>query len=125
MIILDTNIVLEILEKRDRYHATIRALNRYKREKNAVTTLTLSNVFYMTERHKSAFMTAEKLLKTYKIVGVTPQDAEWAFGHYKGKDFEDALQVAAALREKCTVFLTIDSSLAKKYGKYLAIDLIM
>ena len=124
MIVLDTNVVMEILEKRARSQAVGQILSRHKSHINAVTTLTLSNVFYLVERHKKETVIAARLLQTYKIIGVTPEDASWAFTHYKGKDFEDALQVAAALREECTAFLTLDASLAKKYGKFLNVELV-
>jgi predicted nucleic acid-binding protein len=124
MIVLDTNVVLEILEKRGRLQAVAHTLNRYKDDVSAVSTLTLSNVFYLVEKHKNAVTVAEELLKTYRIIGVAPEDAAWAFARYNGKDFEDALQVAAAMREKCSAFLTIDAHLARKYGKLLNVELI-
>ena len=124
MIILDTNVIMEILEKRNRQLAVIELLQQYGGEEIAVTTLTLSSVFYLVESHKTAVNIAEQLLKTYKVVAVTSEDAGWAFAHYNGKDFEDALQIAAALREKCTAFLTIDAMLARKYSKFLDIKLV-
>ena len=38
--------------------------------------------------------------------------------HYAGKDFEDALQIAAANRAGATTFLKLDARLAKKYQKF-------
>lgn len=115
---------MEILEKRQRLPAVIRALNQNRSQEVAVTTLTLSNVFYLVERGKGEVVVADKLLKTYKTIGVIEQDAHWAFDHYKGKDFEDALQIAAAIRAKCTVFMTLDAALSQKYSKKLNIQLI-
>jgi len=79
----------------------------------------------LVERGKGDVAVADRLLKTHKTIGVIGQDAHRAFGHYKGKDFGDALQVAAAVREKCNLFVTLDSSLAKKYRKHLNIQLIV
>lgn len=124
MIILDTNIVVEILEKRSRLPAVLEYLKQNQGETIAVSTLTLSNVFYLLESRKIDVSIVEPLLRSYKIVGVTPEDADWAFTHYKGKDFEDALQVASAYREACSSFVTIDKQLAKKYNNFLPIKLI-
>jgi predicted nucleic acid-binding protein len=44
--------------------------------------------------------------------------------NFKGDDFEDALQVACAIREGCNNLVTLDGSLSKKYAQYIAIDLI-
>ena len=124
MIVLDANIVVEILEQRDRKSAVIAALRGHEGHDNAVTALTLSNVFYILERNKKEITAAEPLLKCYKVLGVASEDADWAFAHYNGTDFEDALQVATAIREHCAAFLTLDVTLAQKYGKFLPIELI-
>lgn len=124
MIILDTNIVIEILEKRSRLPAVLEYLKQHQSETIAVSTLTLSNVFYLLESRKIDVSIVEPMLRSYKIVAVTTEDADWAFVHYKGKDFEDALQIAAACREACGAFVTIDKRLAKKYNSFLPIKLI-
>jgi predicted nucleic acid-binding protein len=124
MIVVDTNIVVEILEKRSRLPAVLEYLKQNQNEEVAISTLTLSNVFYLLESHKVDIPTAEHLLRSYKVIPVTDKDADWAFAHYKGIDFEDALQVAAARREACIAFVTIDKKLAKKYGTFLPIELI-
>jgi predicted nucleic acid-binding protein len=124
MIIVDTNIVVEILEKRSKLAAVVDYLERNQDEEVAVSTLTLSNVFYLLESHKVDVSTVEPLLQSYKIISVTSEDADWAFAHYKGVDFEDALQVAAARREACSAFVTIDKRLAKKYDAFLPMKLI-
>jgi predicted nucleic acid-binding protein len=124
VIVVDTNIVVEILEKRSKLSSVIDYLKQHQDEEIAVSTLTLSNVFYLLESHKIDVSTVEPLLQSYKIIPVTSEDAEWAFAHYKGVDFEDALQVAAARREACSAFVTIDKQLAKKYDVFLPVKLI-
>jgi len=124
MIVIDTNIVVEILEKRSKLLAVLDYLKQNQDEEVAISTLTLSNVFYLLESHKVDVSIAEPLLQSYKIISVMAEDADWAFTHYKGIDFEDALQVAAALRETCVAFVTIDKKLAKKYDAFLPVELI-
>lgn len=124
MIVVDTNIVVEILEKRSKLPAILDYLKQNQDEEVAISTLTLSNVFYLLESHKVDIPIAEPLLRFYRFISVTAEDADWAFVHYKGRDFEDALQVAAARREACSAFITIDKQLAKKYGMFLPVELI-
>ncbi|HLA49316.1 MAG TPA: PIN domain-containing protein [Candidatus Saccharimonadales bacterium] len=124
MIVLDTNIVLEILEKRHHLQAVLDLLGQHSKELIAVTTLTLSNVFYVAEKSQAATIAAEELLKNYVIIDVTSADADWAFKNYDHKDFEDALQVAAAKRSGAKLFMTIDGPLTSKYQSFLPIQLV-
>lgn len=125
MIVVDTNIVVEILEKRSKLPAVLDYLKHNQDEEVAISTLTLSNVFYLLESHEVDVSIVEPLLQSYKIISVTAEDADWAFTHYRGVDFEDALQVAAARREACTAFVTIDKKLVKKYDAFLPVKLIV
>ncbi len=126
MIVLDSNLLLELLEIRRFYTKVVDSLHGYidKGINFSISTLTVSNTFYLAERHKIRTDRVEKLIENYIIFDVLSNDVAWALDHYKGKDFEDALQIAAAIREKCTTFLTLDASLAKKYGKFLNIEFI-
>lgn len=126
MLVIDTNILLEILMQRQSYDSVVASLKRHSLQdiKLGISALTISNVFYLAERHKIPTSRTEQLIADYKVFDVLSDDVDWALAHYKGKDFEDALQIAAALRQKCTVFLTLDILLAKKYGKFLTIELI-
>jgi predicted nucleic acid-binding protein len=125
MIMLDTNVIMEILEKRARLENTLSVIGALQPQGDlAITTLTLSNIFYLYRKRSDAFPVLEKQLKAYKIINVTDQDAAWAFDHYEEQDYEDALQIGAALRENCSAFLTLDTALAEQYGKYLTVTLI-
>ncbi len=124
MLVLDTNIVMELVEERLRAKTVLRALNLYGNEPLYITTLTVSTAFYLAEAHKFDVLEVERVVTRCSVIDVDAADVDWALAHYKGKDFEDALQIAAALRQKCTVFMTLDAALAKKYGKFLTIELI-
>lgn len=124
MIIVDTNIIVEVLEKRSNLPLVIEYLRQHQDQSVAISTLTLSNIFYLVESRKLDVSTVEPFLRSYITIPVTAEDADWAFVHYKGKDFEDALQVAAARREACEAFVTLDKQLARKYDRFLSIELI-
>jgi predicted nucleic acid-binding protein len=58
------------------------------------------------------------------LLDLTPQDYLWAKRHCMDGDFEDALQMAVAVRNRCKVFVTLDKTLAKNYQKYINIVLL-
>lgn len=126
MTVLDTNILLEILELRQYYEATLATLKLHQDTQSmlGISTLTVSNTFYLAERHKVSPQRVELLIQNYQIFSIIPEDITWALSYYQGKDFEDALQIASALREGCTAFLTIEASLAAKYSHLLNVELI-
>jgi len=124
VIVLDANIPLEILQRRRRYAETLAALACYQDEIFYISTLSISNCMYVIEKLGTDLAKTEAFINAYHHLSVTAEDAAWAFAHYDGDDFEDALQVASAIREGCDVFLTLDSGLAKKYGSLLPIELI-
>ncbi len=125
MIVLDSNVLLEILEHRKRYDETLETLAGYgDKYTQAITTLTVSNVFYIAERANIDFANIENLVSAYQHLDITAADVRWALDHYQCDDFEDALQVASAVRSGCSHFITLDGQLSKKYADYLTIQLI-
>lgn len=126
MVAVDANILQELLENRRRVDKVQAVIAQYTElgEDFAVSTLSVSHIFYLAEAHKISMKRVEQLVAKYGVYDVVAADVDWALAHYKGRDFEDALQVAAARREKCTAFLTLDASLASKYDKFLTIELV-
>ena len=125
MIALDANAVMEILVERNRQGNIQTAVAQYSSNTDlGISSLTASHIFYLAEQQKIPIARAEALISTYRFYDVQASDVIWALKQYGGKDFEDALQIAAALREGCKTFITLDKKLATKYGKYLNIQLI-
>jgi predicted nucleic acid-binding protein len=123
MICIDANVLLEIIEKRSRARACERFLDIQEADK-AISMLTLDLVFYFVEKDKLEWAPAKTFLDSFTWLPVTEGDGHWAFAHCENKDFEDGLQVACAVREKCGKFVTLDRGLAKKYANQLDIKLI-
>ncbi len=126
MVAVDANILQELLENRrwmDKVQAVIAQYTELG-EYFAISTLSVSHIFYLAEAHKISMKRVEQLVAKYGVYDVVAADVDWALDHYKGKDFEDALQDAAARRKRCTSFLTFDALFAKKYDKYLVIELV-
>lgn len=123
MICVDANVLLEVILIRDRTAQCEEYLERIM-DNVAVTALTVDIVMYYAERHKLSWQTVKAYLDNYTLLPMMPNDIDWAFARFDGKDFEDALQVGCALREGCDRFVTLDQNLAKKYKNVLSVDLI-
>ncbi|MBI2009257.1 PIN domain-containing protein [Candidatus Saccharibacteria bacterium] len=123
MICLDANVLIEIVLGRKNAEVCQAYLDS-AREDLAITLLSLDLAMYYAEAHKLAFQPIEQFMRLFIWLPMIDADAQWAFEHFAGKDYEDALQVAAASREGCSRFVTLDRNLAKKYPKNIAIDLL-
>ena len=111
LIYVDTDIVLDMLAKRDPFYAAAATLFS-KAEKGNVTlcvsSLTFSNLFYILKKQLSA-RTAHEVLRAFRqlvtVVAVDDTIVEQAL-ESRFTDFEDALQYFAALSVGCTVLIT-------------------
>lgn len=115
MVFLDVNIILEVLlHNRLRDEAVARALSTID-QPMAVSMLTVHLVWYFGRKDGVSDATLTKVLRPYEILSLEADDYAWALANEQGRDFEDALQVAAALRAGCDTFMTLDSKLARRY----------
>lgn len=128
MICLDTNVLLEIILDRDKAAVCKEYIRKHRLAKTgedlAVTMLSLHLVTYFAERKNLSALTVKSFLDLFVWLPLSPDDAQWAFANFDGKDFEDGLQVACAKREKCSRFTTLDKHLAAKYNRHLKIDFL-
>ena len=122
MICVDANVVLELVQRRHRAAACEQFLSGV--QDAAISTLTLDVVMYFVERDKLDTERIRQFLDNFLWLPVTEADMHWAFEHYSTKDFEDAVQVACALRERCSKFVTLDQGLARTYADQISITLI-
>ncbi len=58
------------------------------------------------------------------LLDLTADDYDWAVANEQGSDFEDALQLAVALRNGCDRFVTFNGKLARAYA-YLPLTIII
>ncbi|HJQ08787.1 MAG TPA: hypothetical protein VJ836_04890 [Candidatus Saccharimonadales bacterium] len=56
-----------------------------------------------------------KFLEDYVGLPLEQTDFEWAFMNMRGNNFEDALQIAAAIPNGYNCFVTFDKNLTKNY----------
>lgn len=55
------------------------------------------------------------IIDSCTLLSLEPVDYYWARENERGKDFEDALQVACSLRNNCEQFMTLDKTLTRDY----------
>ena len=109
-VLLDTNIIVDILSKRDGYEDSLRILHYCETEKlyGCVSTTTITDIMYILRKHTSPEQlrnAVQTLLTIVNTVGVTKSDITRAFSCGM-KDFEDAVQAACAKRVKAEYIVT-------------------
>jgi predicted nucleic acid-binding protein len=120
MVFLDANILLEqLLPNRPRTETVTEALATLD-ALTCVTTLTVHLVLHFGRLDGVPDKLLHEALARQRILPLAPEDYIWARDNEIGKDFEDALQVAAALRSKSRTFMTLDRPLAKNYSQYMS-----
>jgi len=123
VICCDANVLIEVILER-KHSAACREYIQTAKEDLAITMLSLDLIMYYAERNKLNLVSIEKFVRLFMWLPLTDTDAEWSFKQYAGDGFEGGLQIGCALREGCTKFVTLDSSLMKKYSRKLQVDLL-
>lgn len=57
----------------------------------------------------------QAFLTDYQLLSLDQADFDWAFANVRNDDFEDALQLAVAVRNGCEQFITFDKGLFETY----------
>jgi predicted nucleic acid-binding protein len=116
---LDANILLEILLSRLN-EKSARKLLEEQSDEIFISTLTAHLV-----THFGKSIVELPILRTfladYTLLSLKANDFEWAFTNARDNDFEDALQLAVAIRNGCEEFVTFDKHLAELYKDLIQI----
>lgn len=112
-ICLDANVVLEIVLARKR-EATAREVLKRHAGNLYISALSAHLVMHFGVE-RASLSDIRVLLQDYLVLPLDSEDFEWAFAHAQDDDFEDALQLAVAVRHGCQTFLTFDQKLVKTY----------
>ncbi len=78
-------------------------------------------VYFGAKDHDFSPADIRSALKGVEVLDLTATDTEWAFNNMRNNDYEDALQLAVAVRNGCDVFATFDKSL---YNTYKSLPII-
>jgi predicted nucleic acid-binding protein len=110
---LDANILLEVLLDRKKA-AVAKLIIETNAGQSYISSLTGHLVVHYVQK-VVGLAVIRQFLDDYEMVGLTATDFEWAFNNIRDQDFEDALQLAVAIRSGCDQFITLDQSLFKAY----------
>ena len=119
MVFLDSNILLEIILK-DRvkryqvrkYLESISKLDDF----SSISMLTVHLIMHFGRKEQIDDYFLQAVINENELFSLSAEDYEWALVNERGKDFEDALQLAVAMRTNCDTFLTLDKKLARDYA---------
>ena len=109
-VLLDTNIIIDILSKRDGYKDSLQVLRFCETDKldGRVSTTTVTDVMYIMRKHSTPEVlrqSVQTLLAVADVAAVTKADITRAFSSGM-RDFEDAVQAACAKRIKADYIIT-------------------
>ncbi len=110
-VFVDINVILDVLQKREPFYGAsaglLAALERGAAD-GYVTADSITTLFYLLEKGKSsseARATITSLLQIFRIVPVDQETIEQAL-NLEFRDFEDAVQMVSALRNKVHFLIT-------------------
>jgi predicted nucleic acid-binding protein len=111
-ILIDTNVILDILEKREPFFQDSFAVFQQavvSRHKTLFSASSVKDVFYLVERHTGSVETAKaavtQLLALVHICDTTADDITTA-RTFPMTDFEDAILAATGMRENADCIIT-------------------
>lgn len=109
-VLLDTNVIVDILSKRDGYEDSLQILRccEIKKLDGCVSTTTVTDIMYILRKHlprEELREAVQTLLTVIGVSGVQKADITHAFSSGM-KDFEDAVQAACAKRIKAEYIVT-------------------
>lgn len=113
LIFLDANILLEILLER-KNDKVARRFIKNNAGHLAISALTAHLVVHFGSKVVDLPI-LRQFLGDYYMLEMTYMDFDWAFNNARSSDFEDALQLAIAIRNGCNEFVTFESQLYKVY----------
>ncbi|MEK9196108.1 MAG: type II toxin-antitoxin system VapC family toxin [Patescibacteria group bacterium] len=122
MVFLDANILIEIALGRSRYKKIEKLLSA--QSDTALSILSVHLLIYFGLKSGIDIKLLEAIAEKHQILDITYDDYLWAKKNCVNNDFEDALQVARAIRGGATKVLTIDRDMVKNYGDVLNFELI-
>jgi predicted nucleic acid-binding protein len=114
-VLLDTNILLDVLLKRLPWEAEATAIWQASEEfrlVSSVTSLSVATMFYVARRHsglEKAFHAVHECLQVCKILPIDRGTLQAALA-LPGKDFEDNLQIVAAVEAGLDAVVTRNPS---------------
>lgn len=119
---VDANVLFDIiLPGRKRYESAKRSV--IGASSVAISTLSVHLCVHFASKVSLKISDVKKMLDNFEIFSLTLEDTDWAFNNVRDNDFEDALQIAVAIRNGCTRFITFDKKLYSTYNSLPTIEI--
>ena len=112
-IFLDANVLIEIILGRDKELVARNFIEEHS--DNLFISALVAHLVIHFGQEIVDLPILRKFLSDYAILSLESVDFEWAFTNIRNKDFEDSLQLAVAIRNGCTKFITFDKELTNAY----------
>jgi predicted nucleic acid-binding protein len=109
----DMNVLLETVLNRVHKQIADKLLHAHANDA-AISALTAHLIVHFG-RNELSIEVLEGFLSDFTILPLENDDFAWAFGNRRSADYDDALQLAVAVRRRCEVFYTFDEGLFKLY----------
>ncbi|MBQ9610384.1 MAG: PIN domain-containing protein [Lachnospiraceae bacterium] len=125
-ILIDTNIILNLVFKRDRYEVSTEIFKQISKNGYAayITASTVTDLFYIIRKSlhdiESTYNTMEYIFKLVNVLGVMPEDITDAF-QCRWKDFEDCVQYTTAINNNIDYVITENVKDYKESGGNIVI----
>jgi predicted nucleic acid-binding protein len=119
-VFLDANVLLEIILGRNQKNVARRFIEQ--RSENLYISALTAHLVAHFGRAIVDLPVLREFLADYNMIALDPIDFEWAFTNARNQDFEDALQLAVAIRNGCGRFVTLDKNLASTYSNLIQIQ---
>lgn len=116
MVFLDTNILLEIVLKDRDKRLQVESFLKAVDESTAISMLSVHLIMHFGRKSQIDDDFLRGVITENELLTLAAEDYSWALVNEKKNDFEDALQMAVAVRAGCSTFVTLDAKLSKAYS---------
>ncbi|HSH31732.1 MAG TPA: PIN domain-containing protein [Candidatus Saccharimonadales bacterium] len=124
MILLDANILLELALPARPDQAIVKNWVECVEEQFCISMLTTHLVLYFGDKEGITRTNLRAFLDRYPMQDLVAADYDWAIKAVRGRDYEDALQVAVAVRTGCAAIATLGQQFAHNYRDKIAFELV-
>ncbi len=121
-VFVDANVLLESVLK-GRKHA-LKAQEYIGSHDVVISPLTAHLFVYFGQKDGIVLEALLDMLTKHRFTDCGSAEVTWAIHNIQSNDFEDALQVACAVTNKCKALATLDKNLASRYKKFITIKLL-
>src|SRR3989344_920251 len=112
-VFFDANVLLEVILERPKQAAARKAIKQHAGV-SVISALT-GHLIVHFGLERTDMATLRAFLADYEMLALETADFDWAFSNARDEDFEDALQLAVAIRSGLGHFLTFDKPLYETY----------